>query len=369
MGFDRTSLVLALVLLVLAVPLVLVVTLRVRRGPSVRFSSISGARAVGSSLLSRLRHVPLVLRLLAIAFLLVAFARPRSPNTTTRVFTEGVAIQIVVDRSSSMREPMSYKGKTMERYEVVRSVLRDFVLGDDKTLKGRPNDLIGLSSFAAFVQDNCPLTLDHDNVVATMRNLDAARQQNGPFVDPDDGTAIGDAVYHAVLRLVNAEQELVDAEHEFEEAARVQPGYTIKSKLIILLTDGQQNYGRFLPQEAAEFAKENGIKVYTIAVVDRGDVRRIDDDLFGTILLPGRAIDTRDIEAVAAITGAQFGAATDGESLKHIYEKIDKLERSRFHEQVRDYDELYTAWWALPMGLALLCVEVVGRNTLFRRVP
>jgi len=278
------------------------------------------------------------------------------------VFTEGVAIQMVVDRSSSMREPMSYKGEQLSRFEVVQQVLRDFVLGDKRALKGRRNDLIGLTSFAAFVQDNCPLTLDHDNAVAYVENMEAVRTPRGAFADADDGTAIGDAIYHAVLRLVNAEQEL-------EEAAKLRPGYTIKSKIIIMLTDGQQTYGELLPQQAAEFAKENGIKVYTIAVVDRGDVRRVDDDFFGAFLRAGEAVDTRDIREVATITGGQFGEATDGESLKRIYAKIDKLERSRFQEHVQDYDEHFDAWWAVPMGLALFLGEIAGRNTLFRRVP
>jgi Ca-activated chloride channel family protein len=368
-GFDRTSLVVAAALLAVSVPLVLLVTLRLQRRPAVRFSTVVRARHAGRSLRWRLRHVPLAVRLLAVTLLLVGFARPRTPNRTTRVFTEGVAIQMVVDRSSSMREPMSYEGKQRSRFEVVRSVLRDFVLGDGKTLKGRPNDLIGLTSFSAFVQDNCPLTLDHDNLVAYMNSMQAVRMPRGPFVDPDDGTAIGDAIYHAVLRLVNAEQELEEAEQELGEASKVRPGYTIKSKIIIMLTDGQQTYGELLPQDAAKFARQNGIAVYTIAVVDRGDVRRVDDDLFGSFLSAGRAVDTSDIRQVAAITGGTFGEATDGESLKAICAKIDKLERSRFQERIQDYDEHFDAWWAVPLAFGLLFVEVVGRNTLLRRVP
>jgi Ca-activated chloride channel family protein len=361
-AFDRTSLVVAAALLAASVPLVLLVGRRPGRPPAMRFSAVGRARSAGRSLLGRLRHVPLALRVLALGALLVGFARPRTPNVSTRVFTEGVAIQMVVDRSSSMREPMSYKGRTRSRFEVVRDVLRDFVLGDGKTLKGRPNDVIGLSSFSAFVQDNCPLTLDHENVVATMADMDAVRTPYGPFADPDDGTAIGDALYHAVLRLVNAE-------HELQDAAKVRPGYTIKSKIIILLTDGQQNYGERLPQQAAEFARQNGIKVYTIAVVDRGDVRRADDDLFGPFLRPGAVVDTSDIRQVAGMTGGLFGEATDGESLKKTYAKIDKLERSRFQEQIQDYDEHFDAWWAVPLGLALLLAEIAGRSTLLRRVP
>jgi Ca-activated chloride channel family protein len=369
MPFELTSFVVALALLVVAVPLVLHVTLRVQRRPSVRFSSVARARAAGSSLLARLRHVPLALRLLALACLLVGFARPRTPNARTRVFTEGVAIQMVVDRSSSMNTPMAYKGERKPRFEVVREVFRDFVLGDGKTLKGRPNDLIGLTTFAAFVQDGCPLTLDHENLVAYMDSVDAILPQPAPFADPDDGTAIGDAIYHAVLRLTNAEQELKDAARARGGSAGSRPDYTIKSKIIIMLTDGEQTYGELLPQQAAEFAKKNGIKVYTIGVADRGEVRSIHDDVFGTIPLPGFGIDTRDIEDVAKITGGQFAAATSGEALKAVYERIDRLERSRFREDVRNYDELFDAWWAVPLGFMLLCVEIVARSTVLRQVP
>jgi Ca-activated chloride channel family protein len=366
-AFERTSLVVAAALLAVSVPLVLLVTLRLQRRPAVRFSAVARARYAGRSLRWRLRRVPLVLRLLAVTFLLVGFARPRTPDRTTRVFTEGVAIQMVVDRSSSMSQPMDYEGREQSRFEVVQQVFRDFVLGDNKDLKGRPNDLIGLTSFTAFVADNCPLTLDHDNLVTFMSTMETSRGQEPGrgvmYVDPDDGTAIGDAIQYATLRLINAEQEL-------EEAAKVRPGYTIKSKIIILLTDGEDNASSITPVKAAQFAKDNDIKVYTIAVVDRGDIMWMTDPFTGErIAMPGRTVDTRAIEQVAAITGGEFGRATSGESLKKIYEKIDKLERSRFEEQVRDYDEHFDAWWAVPLGFVFLVVEVVGRNTLFRRVP
>ncbi|MBN1919282.1 MAG: VWA domain-containing protein [Verrucomicrobia bacterium] len=367
MRFDLTSLVVAAALFVLTVPLVLFVTLRAQRRPAMRFSSVVRARAAGRSLLWHMRHVPLALRLLALAFLLVGFARPRTPNASTRLFTEGVAIQMVVDRSSSMSQPMNYQGRRQSRFQVVQQVFRDFVLGDKKDLRGRPSDLIGLTSFTAFVADNCPLTLDHDNLVSFMNTMETSRGQEPGrggivYVDPDDGTAIGDAIQFATLRLVNAEQEL-------EQAAKARPGYTIKSKIIILLTDGEDNASSITPVQAAQFAKENGIKVYTIAVVEPGGARRVDDPLFGSILIGGPQPDTRALEQVAAITGGVFGRATSGESLKQIYEKIDKLERSRFEEHVRDYNEHFAAWWAVPLGFGLLIVEVVARNTLFRRVP
>jgi len=361
--FDTTSLIVAAVLCALSVPLVLFVTLRAQRRPTIRFSSVGRARSAGHSLLLRLRHAPLVLRVLALGFLLVGFARPRTPNASTHVFTEGVAIEMVVDRSSSMGEPMEYAGEKQSRFHVVQKVFRDFVLGDRKTLKGRPGDLIGLTSFTAFVEDNCPLTLDHDNLVAYTDAMHTARPQQGVFVDPTDGTAIGDAIQYATLRLINAEQEL-------EEAAKLRPGYTIQSKIIILLTDGEDNASSIAPRRAAEFAKDNGIKVYTIAVVDRGDIRWAQDPFTGKrIALPRAGVDTRAVEQVAAITGGQFGRATSGESLKDIYRKIDDLERTRFEEHVQDYNEHFDAWWAVPLGFGLLVVEAVGRNTLFRRIP
>jgi Ca-activated chloride channel family protein len=276
---------------------------------------------------------------------------------------------MVVDRSSSMREEMEFEGRNESRFDVVRRVFADFVLGDKrKGLEGRPSDLLGLSSFALYAEENCPLTLDHENLVAFMEGIDPVVlpvvDRFGRFLKapPDDGTAIGDALYHAVLVLINAEDAVM-------KSPKARLNYKIKSKIIILLTDGQQNAGDYRPVQAAETAKKNGIKIYSIAVVPKESIRVV-DDLMGRRMVPLTDIlDTSEIEAAARMTGGEFFKATDGESLAKIYSRIDELEKSRFSERVEDYDDHFQSWWAVPMGLALLVLEMLLRNTLFRTVP
>ncbi len=357
MVFKAWSLIIAICILCIAVPLMLLFHFKLRRRGAVRLSSIKNVRRIPHTLKHRLKHIPVIVRLLVIAFLLVGFARPRIPNKRSIISTEGVAIQMVIDRSSSMREQMEFEGVRASRFDVVRKVFTDFVLGNkDKKLPGRPNDLLGLTSFALFPEENCPLTLDHKNLVAFMENIepvtDNPRRRGGVVAEVlDDGTAIGDALYYAVLSLINAEDAV-------EKSPKTTRNYTIKSKIIILLTDGQQNAGEYDAVEAADAAKNNGIKIYSIAVVT-------DPRFMGRM----EFYNTKKIQWAAEETGGKFYKAADGESLAGIYREIDKLEKSRFSETIADYDELFQRWWIVPMGLVLLTVEIVLRNTLFRTVP
>jgi Ca-activated chloride channel family protein len=366
MVFKTSTFIVTLCVFAVAAPFMVFFYFRSRRRGTVRFSSLGNVRLVPRTLKHRLRHVPMIARLLVLAFLLVGVARPRIPNRESIVSTEGVAIQMVIDRSSSMREKMEFEGRSASRFDVVRKVFTDFVMGDKRRkLLGRPSDLLGLTSFALYPEENCPLTLDHKNLVAFMETIEPVpvpeldRFGRAVAAPSDDGTAIGDALYHAVLHLINAEEAL-------EKHAKSEKNYKIKSKTIILLTDGLQNAGEYRPVDAAEAARDNGIKIYSIAVVP-GDVR--DDTDLRSFFMSDRFFDTREIRAAAEMTKGKFYKATDGESLVEIYKEIDKLEKSTLSERVSDYDEQFQSWWAVPMGLCLLTVEIILRNTLFRALP
>ncbi len=353
--FSRTSAILAACLFLVLVPILAAVYSRRKATAAIRFSSVEKVKKVRPTNRYRLRHLPPLLRVVAVTCFLIAFAMPRKGDETALVFTKGVAIQMVVDHSGSMRQEMAYQGEPMSRLGAVKRVFKDFVLGKGE-LKGRKNDMIGLTSFCAFVEDNCPLTLDHDNVINFVDAIDFA----APY---EDGTAIGDAVYHAALSLISAEGLLKQAGREASE-------YSIESKIMILLTDGENNTGLKTPAEAAQFAKENGIKIYTI-LISSGGIRTISDPLFGRIQLPFGDIEheqaVQDMKEVASITGGMFEEATSGESLRGIYRTIDKLERTEFRQKFLRYHERFQ--FPVFAGLAFLIAEIVLGATWLRRVP
>jgi Ca-activated chloride channel family protein len=353
--FSRTSAIIALGLFAVLVLLLATAFSRRKATATVIFSSLDNIKKVRPTRRYRLRHLPALLRVLAVTCFLTAFAMPRKGDETTVVSTKGVAIQMVVDHSGSMRQQMRYQGTAMSRLSVVKSVFRDFVSGRGD-LKGRKSDMIGLTSFSAFVEENCPLTLDHDNLLNFVKAVDFAE----PF---EDGTAIGDAIYHGVLSLISAEGLL-------KESGREEKEYSIKSKIMILLTDGENNTGLKTPAEAAQFAKESGIKIYTI-LISSGGYRTVDDTLFGRIQIPWGELEheqaVSDMKEVANITGGRFEEATSGESLENVYRTIDQLERTEFKQKFLRYHERFQ----LPVlaGLSFLVLEIVLAGTWLRRVP
>lgn len=353
--FSQTSAMIALCLFAVAIPLLAFGFSRGKRTASVRFSSLEKVKKVRPTTRYRIRHLPLLLRVLAVTCFLAAFAMPRKGDETTVVTTKGVAIQMVVDRSGSMRQEMRLQGWPMSRLDAVKRVFKDFVLGKGE-LKGRKSDMIGLTSFAAFVEENCPLTLDHDNLINFVDSIDFADRH-------EDGTAIGDAIYHAALSLISAEGLL-------KKAGREEKEYSIESKIMILLTDGENNAGQKTPAEAARFAQENDIKIYTI-LISSGAVRTIDTDLFGRIQFPFGDLEheqaVRDMNQVADITGGKFEEATSGEALEHIYRTIDRLERTEFKEKFLRYHERFQV--PVFAGLGFIVLEILLATTWLRRIP
>ncbi|MCF6286001.1 MAG: VWA domain-containing protein, partial [Candidatus Hydrogenedentes bacterium] len=216
-----------------------------RRGAALRFSTTAVARMAGRSTRQRVEPFLPVLRFLALALLIIALARPQQGQERVRDLSKGIAIEMALDRSGSMAEEMAFEGKTLNRLDVVKRVFNEFVLGNNAGLDGRPNDLIGLITFAGYADTIAPLTLGHGAIASQV-----AKVEMPPPRSEEDGTAIGDAISLAAARLKTAE------EAQLRVNAKLGSDYEIKSKIIILLTDGQSNRGEHSPAEAAQVAQE-----------------------------------------------------------------------------------------------------------------
>ncbi len=325
------------------------------KGGSIRFSFVGNAARAGKSLRQKLMWLPIFIRILVLVLLIVALARPQTGREQIREISKGVAIEMVVDRSSSMGAELEYDGEQMSRLDVVKKVFKEFVIGRDKNLPGRPNDLIGMISFARYPDTICPLTLAHGALPAFLKNVKLVKTRE------EDGTAIGDALALAAARLNTAEETLKKQMINTDT-------YEIKSKVIVLLSDGENNCGKRSPQQAAELAAKWGIKVYTIAIGGGEAVSSIRTP-FGVYKVPSRQrVDTKTLAAIAEKTDGFFRKAEDAKSLREIYEEIDKMEKSEV-ESIRfvDYKESFLGF-ALA-GLLLLACEIILNSTLFRKIP
>lgn len=329
----------ALGLLLLLVPVVYVLA---RRAPGLlSFSSLALVPAHGRGWRARLAFLPDLLLALAFAALVAAAMGPRIGEQFSRIQREGIAIMMVVDRSSSMEALDLDPERT--RLAVVQDVFEEFVLGGGG-LRGRPDDAIGLVSFAGFADTAAPLTLDHENLTAAARNLDIAR------VRGEDGTAIGDALGLAVERL------------------RESPA---RSRIALLLTDGVSNAGVETPAAAAELARTQGVKVYTVGAGSEGLAPiRVRDPFTGRSVLRQMPVDVDEatLADIAERTGGHYYRATDADALAEVYAAIDALERTRLVEdRTRQYDE----YFALPLALALALSALAWllRGAVFARTP
>lgn len=332
-------------LLLLLCPLLLLL-FRHAKKPAIAFSSLEVLRKSGKSLRVRLSWLPRACGILAWCLVVIALARPQAGAERINDTTEGIAIEMVLDKSSSMTQDMS---RGSNRFETVKRVFTDFVYGDGKHLEGRPNDLIGFITFARYADTICPLTLSHDTIRPLIESAQIVT------LESEDGTAIGDALALAAARLKTAEETLA-------AQARKQPdAFHISSKVIILLTDGENNCGKRKIAEAGELARQWGIKVYAIGV-SNGE-RNFLRNFFGV-----QPFDSRELENLAAQTGGLFRLATDSKSLLEIYEEINKLERSRI-DTVRfvDYSELF--YWPAFSALLLLILKIILQATIFRKLP
>jgi Ca-activated chloride channel family protein len=315
-----------LLLLLLLIPMIAWYIWKLRRSQaSMRMSSLEGFEKAPTTLKVYLRHAPFVLRMIALALLIVAMARPQMTDSWSTSSTEGIDIMLDIDISTSMLA-MDLRP---DRLEAAKDVAVSFI-------NSRPADNIGLVVFAGESFTQCPLTTDH----AVLLNLLSA-VKTGMI---EDGTAIGHGLATAVLRLKDSKAV---------------------SKVIILLTDGTNNRGEIAPQTAAEIAKEYGIRVYTIAVGTMGQAPY--PTPMGVQMMPVE-IDENTLTKIAQTTGGLYFRATNNAALKEIYQEIDKMEKTKM--SVQEYskrDEKY-AVFAMFAFLAFI-LELLLRYTVLKNIP
>ena len=312
--------------------------LKGKRGvpPAFVYSSVQLVRAMQNVSRSRFGGFLGSLRWLALALFIVALAQPRFAKSTTEVKASGIDIVAALDLSGSMiSEDFEVRGERVNRVNMAKSVLRDFI---DK----RPNDRIGLVVFAAQAFIATPLTLDHDYLQENLARLEIGTINS-------DATAIGDALTTAVNRLRDLKA---------------------KSKIIILATDGQNNSGKVEPLLATEAAAALGVKIYTVGIGEQGQAPMPARDMFGRKVYQMVPVDVDEttLQKIAAKTGGKYYRADNAEKFQKIYAEIDKLEKTEASvKKYTQFTELFP--WFVAAGLAILLVEFVLAQTALRRLP
>jgi Ca-activated chloride channel family protein len=345
--------------LLLLIPLAVAVFVLIRRRPraAVLYSSVELLKKLPVTWAQRVKRFLPAVFLAGLALLVISMARPQHGKEEFRIRTEGIAIEMVVDRSGSMQAlDFELDNKRASRLEVVKKVFKEFVNGEGG-LSGRPDDLIGLVDFGGFVETKCPLTFDHGALVQLLDTVKIPQPIfdsrgnviNARLLGEDQKTAIGDALATAVERLKPIKA---------------------KSKIIILLSDGVCNAGVVSPEEGAEAAKTYGIKIYTIGIGTTGIVPMPHEDAFGRRILVQEPveIDEQALKAIADTTGGKYYNAKDTEKLRNIYAEIDKLEKTKTEGRLyTEYRELFS--YALFPGLGLVLLEMILACTRFRSLP
>ncbi|WP_282035883.1 vWA domain-containing protein [Saccharicrinis aurantiacus] len=297
---------------------------------SLQISTLKGFSKAPTTLRVYLRHLPIVLRSFAIVMIVFVLARPQSSNSTQNVTTEGIDIVITMDISGSM-EALDFKPNRME---ASKDVAVQFV-------SARENDKIGLVIFAGESFTQCPLTTDKATLVNLIRDM-----RTGML--PKDGTAIGSGLATAVSRIKDSDA---------------------KSKVIILLTDGENNMGEVAPLTAAEIAKTFGIRVYTIGVGSKGMAKFPVQTPYGTQYIEQETqIDENMMSEIANITGGQYFRATTKNGLKSIYAEIDKMEKTKI--EVKEYTKRSEEFLLFAiLAVVFVIAEVFIKSTLLRNLP
>ena len=296
---------------------------------SIQISTLKGFEAAPRTWKHYLRHLLFVFQLGVLSLLIMALARPQSTSSWENATTEGIDIIIALDISSSMLA----RDFQPDRLDAAKNVAIQFI-------SGRPYDRIGLVVFAGESFTQCPLTTDHAVLINLFKDIHTGMIE--------DGTAIGEGLATAVARLKDSKA---------------------KSKVVILLTDGENNRGEIAPVTAAEIAKTFGVRVYTIGVGTIGTAPYPVQTPFGMQMRNMEVkIDEPMLKQIAQITDGEYFRATDNATLKSIYKQIDQLEKSKiavkqFSRKTEEFER-----FAIPaMLLALLLVFL--KNTIFRNIP
>lgn len=317
--------------LLLLIPLLLVWQIFTwqKKQAAVRISSVSGFKANGANWLAKLQPILVVLRMLALAALIIGMARPRMVDTSTQSRNiQGIDIVMAIDVSASMLA----KDLRPNRLDALKEVAAQFI-------QNRKNDRIGIVVYAGESYTKTPLTIDKDILLKSLHDID--------FGQIKDGTAIGLGLATSINRIKESDA---------------------KSKIIILLTDGVNNTGFIDPNTASEMAKSLGIRVYTIGIGTNGMALSpvaINPDgsyYFENIQV---VIDEELMKEIAKETGGQYYRATSSDKLEEIYEEIDQLETTEIEEtEYVHYDEKFPLF--IIAGFILLAIEYLLRYTIFR---
>jgi Ca-activated chloride channel homolog len=332
---------------------------RPQRRAAAVFSSVSDLKGLPVTNAQRLRRGLPYLYAMGLCLVIIGLARPQAGKAESRISGQGIAIELVLDVSGSMEAiDFQLEGQDVSRLEAVKHVIQEFVLGSRASgLSGRPDDLIGLVAFGGFADSKCPLTLDHGALVDIVQGLQVpkpVRDSQGQVINAKSlqeelATAIGDGVAVAVDRLRGAKA---------------------KSKVLILLTDGDNNAGVVDPREAAQIAAESGIRVYSIGIGRNGVVPFPQEDDFGRRVLVQAQfrIDEELLRDMAQTGKGQYFHASDSEGLARVYAEIDRLEKSEFEEtKYSEYTELFS--WFAGSGLAVILLVGILTETRFRSLP
>ena len=299
------------------------------RRPHMRVSTVVPWMSGGMSVMTVLRHVPMLLRTFALVMIVIALARPRSSEQFSKVDTEGIDIALAMDVSTSMLA----RDLTPDRISASKDIAIEFI-------SQRPSDRMGIVVFAGESFTQCPLTTDRATLINLMKEV-----QTGVI---EDGTAIGNGLATAVARLKDSDA---------------------KSRVVILLTDGVNNSGEVSPQMASDIARTYGIRVYTIGVGKEGEAPYPVMTPWGVQVQNMKVeIDEALLKEIAESTGGRYFRATDNTKLAEIYGEINKMEKARTTvDSFPVYEELFGRYvfWAL---LALM-LELLFNWFVIRRLP
>lgn len=316
--------------LLLLLPLVAWYIYRLRKGEgSLQFSSLEALRGAPRSWRYYMRHLPFLLRLAALSLIIIALARPRSSEQNSHTSSEGIDIVLSLDISGSMLA----RDFRPNRLEAAKQMAGEFITD-------RTGDRIGLVVFAGEAFTQIPLTTDY----ATLQTL-LGRLESGIV---EDGTAIGNGLATAINRLRESDA---------------------RSKVIILLTDGVNNRGQIAPLTAAEIAREQGIRVYTIGVGSRGEAPYPTYDGFGRLIYVNQPveIDEKTLQEIARLTDGAYFRATGNNALREIYKEINQLEKSKVEiTEFTTYTEHFVPW--ILGAILLLLLEFLSAQLLFKRL-
>lgn len=298
------------------------------RRPHLRVPDVKFWKAGGRSVLGVIRHMPFLLRTIALVMIIIAIARPRSSIKMDKIDTEGIDIVLAMDVSTSMLA----RDFTPDRISAAKDIAIEFI-------SQRPSDRMGIVVFAGESYTQCPLTTDRATLINLMKEIETGLIE--------DGTAIGNGLATAVARMQNSDA---------------------KSRVVILLTDGVNNSGEITPQTAADIAKTYGIRVYTIGVGANGTAPYPVMTPWGVQMQNVEVeIDENLLKNIAETTGGRYFRATDNTKLSEIYSEINKMEKARTTiDSFPIYKELFTGFALIALACLLLEVLI---SFILRRLP